>query len=142
MATRRREAAPRDTAGADRVRLDLWLWAARFFKTRALAAAAVEGGKVELNEARPKRAHPVRVGDRLRLRLGPYEHLLTVRALATRRGPAEAARALYEEEDASVARRQELADRFKAEAASFAHFEGRPTKKERRAIAKLRGRPS
>ena len=75
----------------DQVRLDKWLWAARFFKTRALASEAVDGGKVELNGEKPKRARQVRPGDRLRLRLGPYEHLLTVRAVSERRGPASVA---------------------------------------------------
>jgi ribosome-associated heat shock protein Hsp15 len=141
MAKRRR--AERQDAGEEgevRVRLDQWLWAARFFKTRALAAKAVAGGKVELNEARPKRAHLVRPGDRLRLRLGPFEHVLTVRALAARRGPAEAARALYDEDAASVAGREELARRLKAGAASFARSEGRPTRQERRALERWRGR--
>jgi ribosome-associated heat shock protein Hsp15 len=140
MANRRRNDTPDKPDSEDRVRLDQWLWAARFFKTRALAAEGIAGGKVELNGARPKRAHQVRAGDRVRLRLGPYEHQLTVTGLATRRGPAEAARALYEEDAASVQGREALAARFKAEAASFRGFEGRPTKQERRAIEKLRGR--
>ena len=140
MANRRRNDTPDEPDSEDRVRLDQWLWAARFFKTRALAADGVAGGKVELNGARPKRAHQVRAGDRLRLRLGHYEFMLTVRALSARRGPAPAAQQLYEEDAESVARRAELAARLKAEAASFSHFEGRPTKKERRAIQKVRGK--
>lgn len=140
MANSRRKAAPEDEESGDRVRLDQWLWAARFFKTRALAADGVAGGKVELNDARPKRAHAVRAGDRLRLRLGHFEYLLTVRALSARRGPAAEAQGLYEEDAESVARRMELAARLKAEAAAFSHFEGRPTKKDRRAIQKLRGK--
>lgn len=140
MANRRRNDAPAGPEPGDRVRLDQWLWAARFFKTRALAAAGVAGGKVELNGARPKRAHLVHPGDRVRLRLGHFEFMLTVRELSARRGPASAAQQLYEEDADSVSRRADLAARLKAEAAAFSHFEGRPTKKERRAIEKIRGR--
>src|SRR5438132_13540771 len=82
------------------VRLDTWLWAARFFKTRALAAQAVDGGKVELNGARAKRAKPVQPGDRLRVRRGPFEYHVTVRGLSARRGPAAVAAALSEEDAA------------------------------------------
>lgn len=140
MANRRQDTSLATAEREGRVRLDQWLWAARFFKTRALAAEAVAGGKVTLNGARPKRAHPVREGDQLRIRMGPFEHLLTVRGLAARRGPAEVARGLYEEDPAGAARREELAARLKAEAAAFIRGEGRPTKKERRAIAKARHR--
>lgn len=140
MANSRRKDAPGDAESGERVRLDQWLWAARFFKTRALAAQAVEGGKVDLNEARPKRAHPVRPGDRLRVRHGPQEYRITVVALSARRGPAVAAAGLYEEEPESVVRRAAVAARLRAEAAVFGHHEGRPTKKDRRAIAKARKR--
>ena len=81
----------------EKTRLDKWLWAARFFKTRALAADAIESGKVEVNDDRPKRGRAVHVGDRLVIRLGPYEHHVVVRALSGRRGPAAVARELYEE---------------------------------------------
>ena len=73
------------------VRVDKWLWAARFFKTRALAAEAIDGGKVEINGHKPKPARPVHMGDEVRLRLGPYEYLLSVRGLSGRRGPASEA---------------------------------------------------
>jgi len=78
------------------VRVDKWLWAARFFKTRSLATAAVAGGKVEVNGERAKPAKSVKPGDEIRLRLPPYEHILIVRALAERRGPASVAQGLYE----------------------------------------------
>ena len=84
-----------------RVRLDKWLWAARFFKTRALAAEAVEGGKVQVNGERPKRARPLQLGDQVRIRLGPYEHTVEVRDLSAHRGPAARAAELYEETAAS-----------------------------------------
>ena len=80
------------------VRLDKWLWAARFYKTRGLAVEAIEGGKVEVNEDKAKRAKAIRVGDRVRIRLGPYEWRLIVRGLSERRGPASEAQLLYEEE--------------------------------------------
>src|SRR3989442_10803488 len=95
------------------VRLDTWLWAARFFKTGALAAQAVDGGKVELNGARAKRAKPVQVGDRLRVRRGPLEYHVTVRGLSARRGPPAAAAALYEEDAERKQARQRLADQLR-----------------------------
>ena len=126
--------------GPDKVRLDKWLWAARFFKTRALAAEAVEGGKVQLNGARPKRARQVQVGDELRIRLGPYEHVVTVRALSDRRGPATQAAGLYQETDASRNAREALAVQLKSLHSIFGPERGRPTKKDRREIERLKGR--
>jgi ribosome-associated heat shock protein Hsp15 len=123
-----------------RVRLDKWLWAARFFKTRALAAEAVEGGKVQVNGDRPKRARPLQLGDEVRVRLGPYEHTITVRALSARRGPASEAAGLYEETAASRTAREALAIQLKSLNAAFGPDKGRPTKKDRRAIERLRGR--
>ena len=121
------------------VRLDQWLWAARFFKTRSLAAAAVTGGKVELNGQRPKPASPVHEGDDVRVRLSPYEHLLTVRGLAVRRGPAKVAALLYEETPASRAAREQLAWQLKHAPAPFTFGEkGRPTKRDRRRMDRER----
>jgi ribosome-associated heat shock protein Hsp15 len=123
-----------------RVRLDKWLWAARFFKTRALAAEAVEGGKVQLNGDRPKRARPLQAGDEIRVRLGPYEHTVTVRALSGRRGPASEAAGLYEETEGSRTKREALAIQLKSLHAVFGPDQGRPTKKDRREIERLKGR--
>lgn len=120
-------------AGA-RLRIDKWLWAARFFKTRALASAAVEGGKVKLNEARVKPAKEVRAGDRLSIQAGGFVWDLTVLALSSRRGPAEAARALYQESEASQARRREFAEERRTDAEPAAERKGRPDKRERRLI--------
>ena len=125
---------------AGRIRLDKWLWAARFFKTRALASEAVEGGKVQVNGDRPKRARPVQVDDEIRVRLGPYQHTVTVRALSARRGPASEAAGLYEETAASRTAREALAIQLKSLHAAFGPDKGRPTKKDRRAIEKLRGK--
>lgn len=130
-----------DSADGDRVRLDKWLWAARFYKTRALAAEAIEGGKVEVNGDRAKRARALRPGDELRIRLGPYEHQVVVQALANRRGPAAEAAGLYEETAASREARERLALQLRSVAPLFQHDKGRPTKKDRRDINRLRGRP-
>ena len=85
----------------ERVRLDKWLWAARFYKTRALASEAIGGGKVQVNGERAKRARPLQVGDEVRIRQGVYEYQVTVRALSARRGPASEAAGLYQESEAS-----------------------------------------
>lgn len=121
------------------VRLDRWLWAARFFKTRALAAAAVAGGKVELNGARAKRAKPLAVGDRLRIRRGPFEHLVVVRALAQQRASVAAAAALYDEDPEGKRRRDRLAEQLRVAPSLRYEGKGRPTKKDRREIERLRG---
>lgn len=139
--SKRRRAEPAETPGdPDRLRLDRWLWAARFYKTRTLATEAIDGGKVEVNGEKPKRAHGVQPGDALRIRQGPYEFRITVRALAPRRGPPAEARALYEEEEASVARRAEVAGQLKAMAPLFRGDSGKPSKRDRRAIDRLRRR--
>lgn len=120
----------------NRVRIDKWLWAARFYKTRSQATDAVEGGKVEVNGARVKPAKEVKVGDELRIRLGPYEHLVVVRALSDRRGPASVAQTLYEETPESIATREKLREDHRLAPAMFVYEEkGRPTKKDRRALA-------
>lgn len=122
----------------DKVRIDKWLWAARFFKTRSLATEAVAGGKVEVNGDRAKPAKTVKPGDAVRLRLGPYEHALVVRALAERRGTARDAQALYEETAESLAARQRQAEQLRLAPAAFVFEEkGRPTKKDRRDLARF-----
>lgn len=120
------------------VRIDRWLWAARFFKTRSQAAAAIEGGKVRLNDARPKTGALVRVGDLVRVRLGPIERTLAVKSLAERRGTAVAAAALYQETAESVARRTEREAQLKLMPETAFRGKGRPTKRERREIERLR----
>jgi ribosome-associated heat shock protein Hsp15 len=124
----------------DRTRIDKWLWAARFYKTRSLAAAAIAGGKVQVNGERVKRAKPLQVGDEVRIRQGPYEHHVVVRELSDRRGPAAQAAVLYEEKPASRAAREALALQLKSMHSAFAPARGRPTKKDRREINRLRGR--
>jgi ribosome-associated heat shock protein Hsp15 len=122
-----------------RCRIDKWLWAARFFKTRSLAAQAVDGGKVRLQGERIKPARVLSVGDRLTIHLGEYQWEVTVQRLATQRGPAPVARTLYEESDASRQRRQVQAAARKHWEDPSAVLKGRPTKRDRRTIERLRG---
>jgi ribosome-associated heat shock protein Hsp15 len=121
-----------------RVRLDKWLWAARFFKTRALAVDAIDGGKVEVNGERAKRAKQLQAGDSVRIRIGPYQHLITVLALSERRGPASVAATLYAENAESRAAREALQIQMKAAQSASGYLPGRPTKKDRRDIEKVR----
>ncbi|MGH7593651.1 MAG: RNA-binding S4 domain-containing protein [Gemmatimonadales bacterium] len=125
----------------DTVRLDKWLWAARFFKTRSTATEAVHGGKVEVNGQRPKPAHLVRFGDTIRLRLAPYDHVVVVTGIAERRGSAAAAAALFQETAASLAARERLREQLRL-APSPEFTAGKPTKQDRRALEKVRGRKS
>lgn len=124
----------------DSLRIDKWLWAARFFRTRSLAADAVDGGKVHVNGERVKRARIVRAGDEVSIRLGPYEHVVTVRAISDRRGPAPEARTLYEERPESIAARERIAAQRRMEAVPDARDAGRPSKRDRRRIDAARGR--
>jgi ribosome-associated heat shock protein Hsp15 len=123
-----------------KVRLDKWLWAARFYKTRSLAAEAVETGKVEVNGERAKRAKQLQVGDSLRIRLGPYHHILVVRGLSERRGPASVAATLYEETAEGRKAREAMQLQVKAAQSVSGYESGRPTKKDRRDIERLRRR--
>jgi ribosome-associated heat shock protein Hsp15 len=128
-----------DPAPAGRVRIDKWLWAARFFKTRSLAADAVAAGKVEVNEERVKPAKLIQIGDSINVRLGPYVHVVQVRGLSERRGPATVAATLYEETAESVAARAKLAEQLRMAPAAFVYEEkGRPTKRDRREIDRFR----
>jgi zinc protease len=127
-----------DDAAAGRMRLDKWLWAARLFKTRALAVAAIDGGRVQVEGERVKRARLIGAGDRIRIRRGPFEYNLTVRALAERRGPAKEAAALYQEDPMSQRAREELALQLKAMPSAFYEGKGRPTKKQRRELDRLK----
>ncbi len=128
-----------DSENTGKVRIDKWLWAARFFKTRSLAAQAVAGGKVKLNGERVKGAKAPRVGDELTVRIGPYEYAVVVRTLSPRRGPASEAALLYLETEQSRAAREELAARLRAEGPATPLHKGRPTKKARRRIIRFTG---
>jgi len=122
----------------DRMRLDKWLWAARFFKTRSLAAEAIDGGKVQVNGDRARRARALQPGDMVRVRVGAYEHEVRVVALSSRRGPASEAAGLYEETAASREARDRLAIQLRSITHDFQHEKGRPSKKERRDIQRFR----
>jgi ribosome-associated heat shock protein Hsp15 len=114
-------------------RLDKWLWAARFFKTRSQAAEAVEGGKVEVNGDKPKRSRTIKPGDRIRIRLGPFEHRITVRGVAQKRGSAAVAAELFLEDPESRAARERLAEQHRLAAQLHGgESRGRPSKKARR----------
>lgn len=124
------------TISTDRVRLDKWLWVARFFKTRALAAETVDRGRVEVNGQVAKPSRELRPGDRLLLRSdGGVRRELTVLALSLQRGPAPVAQSLYEESPQSVAAREQAAlQRRLAPEPGLAIEQGRPTKRDRRTI--------
>lgn len=138
MAKGRAAERDEDADEDDICRVDKWLWAARFFKTRALAVEAINGGKVELNGEKPKRAKPLRLGDELQIRLGPYVHHVIVRVLGTRRGPAAVAQTYYEETEASRRERERLAERLAAAPPAFFYEKGRPTKKDRRELRRYK----
>ena len=135
-----RDDADDEAAPPGKVRLDKWLWAARFFKTRALAAEAIDGGKVSVNDERPKRAKLVAAGDQVSIRIGPDQHVVAVRDVSGRRGSASIAQTLYQETPASITARALVAEQYKNAAMTFAFQEGKPSKKERRAIDRVRRR--
>ena len=123
----------------EKVRIDKWLWAARFFKTRSLATQAIDNGRVKLNGERAKPARDVRPGDRLDVHIGDCNWTLTVRALAMQRGPAPVAQALYVEDPASQVRRQQQVSERKLAGNPAAAIKGRPTKRDRRQIHRFTG---
>ena len=119
---------------ADSVRIDKWLWAARFFKSRSLATEAVERGKVRLNEERTKPAHSVRPGDLLNIDNGTTQWQVTVQVLAEVRGSATVAVSLYQETSASIERRQREAEQRRLHREPGTTLKGRPTKRDRRML--------
>jgi ribosome-associated heat shock protein Hsp15 len=123
-----------------RVRLDKWLWAARFYKTRGLSADAIVAGKIDVNGERAKRARLVQAGDRIRIRIGPYEHVITVKDVSEKRGSAPIAQGLYDEDAESKKAREAMAAHVRAMNASTGYESGRPTKKDRREIERLKRR--
>jgi len=122
------------------MRIDKWLWAARFFKTRSAAQQAVEGGRVKVGGERVKPAKALQVGDELSIRIGAYEWLVRVAKLADKRGPAAVARTLYAEDAASRERRTEQMALKRLAGEPAADREGRPTKRERRQLERWRDR--
>lgn len=128
----------KDATALTEIRLDRWLWAARFFKTRGLAAEAVAGGLVHLNDARTKPAKPTRVGDTVSIQRGDLATVVTVRGLAEQRGPAAEAALLYEETSASALARAAYVAKRRDEATSRLERTGRPNKQDRRTSIRLR----
>ena len=121
----------------NKLRIDKWLWAARFFKTRSLAAVAVEGGKAHLNGLRVRPAKTVSIGDTLEIRIGPFLYSIVVCVLSTRRGPASEAAKLYQETGESRAAREVLAAHLKAQAIHGEARQSRPSKRDRRHIVRF-----
>jgi ribosome-associated heat shock protein Hsp15 len=126
-----------EAAATPSVRLDIWLWAARFFKTRSLAKQAIEGGKIELNDAPGKPAKTVHSGDRLRVRRGDEHFVVDVVALSAQRGPAAIAQTLYRETDESRLARETLREQRRLEGAGFSKPAKKPDKRARRLIRAL-----
>ena len=120
------------------VRLDKWLWAARFFKTRSVARDAVSGGKVHLNGNRVKPSRLISAGDDLRIQRGEEEFIITVVEPSLRRGPAVVARTLYEESEENRSRREKLAEERKLERQKHLTRERRPDKRQRRKIIRFK----
>jgi ribosome-associated heat shock protein Hsp15 len=121
----------------EKFRIDKWLHAARFFKTRSLAADAINGGKVHLNEVRAKPAKPVLTGDKLNIRIGQYHYEIEVLALSNKRQSATLAQQLYSETEASRQKREKIAAQNKA-LPHQSYLKGRPTKRDRRDISRFK----
>jgi ribosome-associated heat shock protein Hsp15 len=120
------------------IRLDKWLWCARFYKTRSIAADALKTGRVTANGDRAKPSKTVKPGDKLDIRKGPYHYVITVLDLAKSRKSAADAALLYEESPESISKRESLAAQLKAEASLMPATKGRPSKKDRRSIIKFK----
>ncbi len=120
-----------------KIRIDKWLWAARFFKTRALASKAVRGGKVRCNGERVKPAHPVQIGHLLHIQQGYDNRTVRVQQLSGRRGPAKEAEQLYHETEESIRQREQDAARRRTAASVRPRGQGRPAKRERRHIIRF-----
>lgn len=121
-----------------KTRLDKWLWAVRFYKTRHLAAEAINGGHVHLNEQRVKPSRTIQIGDELKINKIPFTFEITVKGLSIRRGPAKEAILLYAEHEESIQKRETLAEQRKLDAAQFPHAERRPDKRDRRRIIRFK----
>jgi ribosome-associated heat shock protein Hsp15 len=124
----------------DKLRVDKWLWAARFYKTRSIAADAVDSGRVLVNGMRSKPARALKLGDELQIRTLVADYAVHVTGLSPRRGPAAEAAKLYRETEKSKQRR-EAAKLMRTDLHPDAHSKGRPTKRTRRQIHKFRGEP-
>ena len=122
----------------EKLRVDRWLWAARFFKTRSLAKSAIENGKILVNGSRIKASKDITLGDLLSVRRGDSVHIVTVLVLTDKRGPATIAQTLYEETEQSKLERAIVIEKKKIIRAGYSSSKSKPSKKERRKIAELR----
>ncbi|HDZ15867.1 MAG TPA: RNA-binding protein [Methylophaga aminisulfidivorans] len=129
--------AKQQTAPSESQRLDKWLWAARFYKTRALAVDAISGGKVHVNGQRVKPSRTIRVDDTLTVSKPPYEFEIIVHGLNMQRRPASEAETLYQETAKSRDKREILREQIKNEPLGFRHEKGRPSKRDRRHIIRF-----
>lgn len=121
-----------------KTRLDKWLWAARFYKTRHLAAEAINGGHIHLKGQRIKPSRILILGDKLTIHKTPFTFEITVEGLSIKRGPAKEAQLLYREHEDSIEKREKLAEQRKLDAAQFPHAERRPDKRDRRRIIRFK----
>lgn len=125
---------------SEKIRLDKWLWAARFFKTRATAATAVNGGKVHVNGQRVKSSRPILIGDRLEITRGHVQSVINIVELSDKRGPAKLAQHLYQETPESIELREIKSQQRKLLNASMPTSQGKPNKHQRREIRKVSGK--
>lgn len=121
-----------------KIRVDKWLWAARFYKTRAMATEAILGGRIHVNGDRVKPSRSINVGDIIKISKGEVTMTIEVLALAEKRGPAKIAQSLYQESDSSMKQREELAEQRRLMRASLPQSDNRPNKKQRRQIHRFR----
>lgn len=133
-----KQAGTQQTQEDFKVRLDKWLWASRFFKTRTLASEAIKGGKVHVNQHRVKPSHLVQTGEQIRIRKGDVEFTLIVTRLSNQRGPASIAQTLYQETEQSLALRHQRAQERRELQSRLAAPQKRPDKKQRRQIVRFK----
>lgn len=129
----------KNTVSTDSIRIDKWLWCARFYKTRGDACSAIKSGKIYINNEKAKPSKLVQTGDLVKIRKGPYSFYLTIKNLAKVRKSAGEATLLYEESQESIQQREIISQNIKAEAAKYPRSRGRPSKRERRDLIKFKG---
>ena len=123
-----------------KIRIDKWLWAARFFKTRALASKAVDGGHVHVNGQRVKSSRQIQVGDELAVKRSQIQIVVVIKELSEKRGPAKQAQLLYEETEESIQQRELQSQQRKLLNASMPRSQGKPNKHQRRQLRKVSGK--